>query len=198
MKVNYIISRCLLSILLLSLMFSSVPSYSDDLVQIKKVSSFKSGPYEDVMVYTDSAVEPSVKVLDNPKRLALVFPNSNLCAPVSFIGKTPLIKKIEAVQYDPRTVYVIVEPNKNLNYYYGGFTGNNKFVMEFSNAIPGSRNVIDPPTSDAVVKTKNAPEAAKIFKESFQCVISSGKVYVVRSQTKKMTPTGPKKKPKRQ
>jgi AMIN domain len=185
------IKKLLLTGFLLCALLSCL-SFADDLVQITKVRSFKSDIYEDIVIYTNGNVEPQLMTLDSPKRLVLAFPNTNICNTVSMKGKTSLVRKIQAYQFDYNTVYVTVEPNKKLNYSYGTVSGNNEFVLEFSQAASWSVKTIESSTPDATANeddlgTPNMP------RETFQCeILSSGEIEEAsKEDITKNTPASP-------
>ena len=133
-----------------------IPSYGDTRVKITKVNAMRSGIYDEVDVYTSQNIKPEVIMLESPNRIALAFANSTIDEPITLPGPSPLIRMIQAAQFDENTVYVIVEPNQELSYEYAYIIGKNKFNLEFSKARPGAKKVVTPSIS-ATVEVAAAP-----------------------------------------
>jgi len=139
-------SRRFLVFLLFFLLPATI-SYADTRVKITKVNAMRSGIYDQVDVYTSQNIKPEVIMLESPNRIALAFANSTIDEPVTLPGPSPLIRMIQAAQFDENTVYVIVEPNQELSYEYAYIIGKNKFNLEFSKARPGAKKVVIPSIS---------------------------------------------------
>jgi N-acetylmuramoyl-L-alanine amidase len=133
-----------------------IPSFADSKVKITKVEAIRSGAYDQVDVYTSQNIKPEVIMLESPNRIALAFHNSMIDEPVTLPGPSPLIRLIQASQFDDNTVYVIVEPNQELSYEYAYIIGKNKFNLEFSKAKPGAENIVTPSIS-ATLEVAAAP-----------------------------------------
>jgi N-acetylmuramoyl-L-alanine amidase len=125
--------------------------YAADRVKIIKVETKRMGAYDEVHVYTSENIKPEVILLESPNRVALVFANSQIDAPLTLAGPSPLIRIIQAAQFDENTVYVIVEPNEKLSYEYAYIIGHNKFILEFTKARPGAKRTVEPSTPEAAV-----------------------------------------------
>ena len=126
---------------ILSLAF---PSFADGRVKITKVEARRDGVYDQVDVFTSQNIKPEVIMLESPNRIALAFANSTIDEPITLPGPSPLIRIIQAAQFDENTVYVIVEPKQELSYEYAYIIGKNKFNLEFSKARPGAKKVVIP------------------------------------------------------
>ena len=141
------------AIAVLFLILICTMSFAADKVKIIKVETKKAGIYDEVDVYTSRNIKPEIIMLESPNRIALAFSNSTIEAPVTLPGPSPLIRMVQAAQFDENTVYVIVEPNQELSYEYAYIIGKNKFNLEFSKAKPGAAKVVipsAPPTPEAV------------------------------------------------
>ena len=147
---NHKFGYCILFIgicLVLGIWSLVIPSFADSRVKITKVETRRDGIYDQVDVYTSQNIKPEVIMLESPNRIALAFPNSTIDEPITLQGPSPLIRMIQAAQFDENTVYVIVEPNQELSYEYAYIIGKNKFNLEFSKAKPGAKKVVIPSIS---------------------------------------------------
>lgn len=158
----------------------------DNTIQVTKVESEKIGNYEEVIVYTSKNVTPQIIMLESPNRIALAFPDTTICTPLTMAGKSSLIKMIQAVQFNEKTVYVIVEPSETLNYAYASIIGRNKFILEFSRANAWSMKTIQPSTIEVSPSPAATKEAAKPIKEAALCVITSEEVFLVSTEVSPM------------
>jgi N-acetylmuramoyl-L-alanine amidase CwlD len=157
-------SRRFLILLILMVLFCSC-SFADGKVKILKVEDKMIGAYDEVSVFTSENIKPEVIMLESPNRIALAFSNSSIEAPVTLPGSSPLIRMIQAAQFDENTVYVIVEPNEALSYDYASLIGRNKFILEFTKAKPESRKVVVPSAPETVEAVKpGTPEVIEIEK----------------------------------
>jgi len=132
------------AIAVLFLILICTMSFAADKVRITKVETKRAGIYDEVDVYTSQNIKPEIIMLESPNRIALAFSNSTIEAPVTLPGPSPLIRMVQAAQFDENTVYVIVEPNQELSYEYAYIIGKNKFNLEFSKAKPGAAKVVIP------------------------------------------------------
>lgn len=137
-----------------------IPCHASDRVKILKVESKTIGKYDEVHVYASENIKPEVILLESPNRIALSFANSTIEAPLTLPGPSPLIRMIQAAQFDENTVYVIVEPNEALSYEYASIIGRNKFILEFTKARPGAKKIVTPSVPAAA--EVEAPETAEV------------------------------------
>jgi len=159
-------SRRFLVFLLLFLLPATL-SFADTRVKITKVEAKRSGIYDQVDVYTSQNIKPEVIMLESPNRIALAFANSTIDEPITLPGPSPLIRMIQAAQFDENTVYVIVEPNQELSYEYAYIIGKNKFNLEFSKARPGAKNVVIPSISATLEAAVSPTEEVEPTEEAW-------------------------------
>ncbi len=124
--------------------------------KVIKVEAEMAGRYAEVTVHTSQKVKPDIITLESPNRIALVFNNSRIDAPVTIPGPSSFIRMIQAAQFDENTVYVIVEPNENLSYDFTSILGRNKVILELSKANPGAVNRV------VAASAPVTPEAVKV------------------------------------
>jgi N-acetylmuramoyl-L-alanine amidase len=135
----------ILSYLIFGIIISFViPCYARTKVDILKVETHIMGGYNEVSVLASGSVKPDIMLLESPNRIALAFSNAKINAPITMSGPSPLIRMIQAAQFDENTVYVIIEPNETVTYSYTSIIGKNKFILEFSKAKPGSGKKVAP------------------------------------------------------
>ena len=144
-----------------------IPSFADGRVKITKVEARRSGVYDQVDVYTSQNIKPEVIMLESPNRIALAFANSTIDEPITLPGPSPLIRMIQAAQFDENTVYVIVEPNQELSYEYAYIIGKNKFNLEFSKARPGAKKVVIPSIPATLEAAASPTEEAEPTEEAW-------------------------------
>ena len=146
--------------LLLSIVCSS--SLAVEQNKVLKVEAEKAGNYAEVTVYTSERINPAIILLESPNRIAMVFANSKIDAPVTIPGPSSFIRIIQAAQFDENTVYVIIEPNETLSYDFTSILGKNKVLLELTKARPGANKTVSPsapvtievmatPTEEAVI-----------------------------------------------
>ncbi|MFH1710202.1 MAG: N-acetylmuramoyl-L-alanine amidase [bacterium] len=127
-------------------------------VQVLKVEAKRMGAYYEVAVFTSENIKPEILLLESPNRIAMSFANSTIKAPLTLAGPSPLIRMVQAAQFDKDTVYVIVEPNEKLSYEYTSIIGRNKFVLEFTKAKPGAKKTVTP-SLPATLEVEKPPAA---------------------------------------
>jgi len=130
-----------------------IPCSASEPVKIIKVESKTIGQFDEVHVFTSQNIKPEIILLESPNRVAMAFSNARIDAPLTLPGPSPLIRMIQAAQFDENTVYVIVEPNEKLTYEFASIIGRNKFILEFTKARPGAAKVVAP----------SAPQTAEVF-----------------------------------
>lgn len=154
-------------IVLILIILICFASFAETKVKILKVESKTIGKYDEVHVYTSENIKPEVILLESPNRIALAFSNATIDSPLTLPGPSPLIKMIQAAQFDENTVYVIVEPNETLSYEYASILGRNKFILEFSKARPGAKKIVTPSSLEAVeVEVPETAEVAEALPEA--------------------------------
>jgi N-acetylmuramoyl-L-alanine amidase len=151
-------------LLLLFILFSlSSPSFALTQNHILNIESAKIGDYAEITVNTSQKTRPEMIKLEGPSRIALVFHNSRIDAPMMIESRSPLINMIQAMQFDENTVYVMIEPKEELSYEFTSFIGRNKVMLELSKARPGSKKRIAP--SPAEKKVAEVPNTYQIITE---------------------------------
>lgn len=138
----------------------SIPCCADGKVKILKVETSKIGNYSEVSVYASDNIKPEIILLESPNRIALAFSNAIIDNPVTLGGPSPLIKIVQAAQFDENTVYVMIEPNDMLTYEYASIIGKNKFILEFTKAKPGATKIIIP--SISYTEEQKKPPTAEV------------------------------------
>lgn len=141
------------------LMAILAPVYAET-IKIIVVEAKKIGNYNEVIVHTSDNIKPEIILLESPNRIALAFPNSKIDKPLTLPGPSQMIRIIQAAQFDENTVYVMVEPNEKLTYEYASIIGRNKFILELSQAKPGSTKVVAPSAPPAEKEIAAAPPVA--------------------------------------
>jgi len=170
---------CLIALIALTaLMALLVPAYCEEPNKVLKVETKKTGNYSEVAVYTSRNVKPQVILLDSPNRVALAFDGCKIDSSITLSGPTDLIRIIQASQFDEKTVYVMIEPNEELNYEFTSIIGRNKYVIEFSRARPGSAKKIAP-SETAAVSEEIIAEAPAITEEAEEILLPPSKEAVV-------------------
>jgi N-acetylmuramoyl-L-alanine amidase len=127
-------------------------------VDILKVETHIMGGYNEVSVLASGNIKPEIILLESPNRVALAFSNARIQAPITLSGPSPLIRMIQAAQFDENTVYVIIEPNETVTYGYTSIIGKNRFILEFSKARPGSGKAVAPSPPTPEIRPVTTPE----------------------------------------
>jgi len=131
-----LICRDLIGFLVLSFCFA-YSSFAAEPIKVLKIEAEMAGRYAEVNVYTSEKIKPDIVILENPNRIAMVFKDSRIDAPVTIPGPSSFIRMVQAAQFDENTVYVIVEPSDRLSYDFASILGKNKVILELSKAKPG-------------------------------------------------------------
>jgi len=127
------------------------PSYAEDFTRILKIDAKRIGDYTEVTVHTSAKITPQIILLESPNRIAMSFPNSRIDASVTVASPSPIIRMIQAAQFDENTVYVIIEPKEELTYDYASIIGRNTVILEMTKARPGSQKRIAPSVASSEV-----------------------------------------------
>lgn len=133
-------------VIILAVIMHSV-SFAEEFTKIIKVDAKKIGNYAEVTVTTSAKITPQILILESPNRIAMAFSNSRIDKPLTIASPSPLIRIIQAAQFDENTVYVIVEPQEELTYDYASIIGRNTVILEVTKAKPGSQKTVMPSIS---------------------------------------------------
>jgi N-acetylmuramoyl-L-alanine amidase CwlD len=129
-------------------------SFAAEKNTILSIESAKMGDYAEITVNTSLKVKPEVITLDSPNRIALVFHDSVIPAPMTVASKSHLINIIQAMQFDENTVYVMIEPTEELSYDFTSFIGRNRVMLELSRARAGAKKRIAPSPAQKTIEER--------------------------------------------